>query len=41
VFGKILELETTDIKIIALSTKMADETLQTLPSGQIWSKDAF
>jgi hypothetical protein len=41
VFGKTLELETTDNEIIALSTKMADEKLWTSPSGQIWSKNAF
>jgi hypothetical protein len=31
-FGKNLELEMADNKIIALNTKMADETLWTSPS---------
>jgi hypothetical protein len=35
VLGKTLELEKADNEIIALSTKMADETLWALPSGQI------
>jgi hypothetical protein len=38
IFGKTLELETADNKIIALSTKMTDETLRISPSEQIWSK---
>jgi hypothetical protein len=41
VFGKILELEMGDNKIITLSTKMTDEILWTLPSSQIWSKMPF
>jgi hypothetical protein len=35
VFGKTLELEMVDNKIITLSTKMVDETLWTSPLGQI------
>jgi hypothetical protein len=34
-FGKTLELEMVDNKIITLSTKMVDETLWTSPLGQI------
>jgi hypothetical protein len=41
VFGKTLELETSDDGIIAISTKMSDETLWTSPSDQIWSKMSF
>jgi hypothetical protein len=41
VFGKTLELETADDGIIAISTKMSDETLWTSPSDQIWSKMSF
>jgi hypothetical protein len=41
VFGKTLELETADDGIIALSTKMSDETLWASPSDQIWSKNVF
>jgi hypothetical protein len=41
VFGKTLELATTDNEIIALHTKMADETICTSPSCQIWFENAF
>jgi hypothetical protein len=41
IFGKTLELETADNKIIALSTKMTDETLRISPSEQFWSKMPF
>jgi hypothetical protein len=41
VFDKTLELETIDDEIIAHSTKMADGTPWTSPSGQIWSKISF
>jgi hypothetical protein len=41
VFGKTLELETVDNEIIALGTKMADETLWTSFLRQIWSKNTF
>jgi hypothetical protein len=40
-FGKTHELEMVDNEIIALSTKMADETPWTSPSSQIWSKMSF
>jgi hypothetical protein len=43
-FGKMLELENgwwNIMDIIALSIKMADETLWTSSSAQIWSKMSF